>query len=127
MTRNDTASLLASNIAACPQVRAPDQIAIQCWHCACVNAVPDAWVPPTKLRPNTWFMTSATKPLAATANIPAEPSFRPASTRSARTCRGRRLCARTTARTDPNAEIAASCASRSVIPIASPAAADSRR
>ena len=40
---------------------------------------------------------------------------------------GRDACARTTAATDPKAEIAASCASCSVIPVASPQAAVSRR
>jgi hypothetical protein len=88
---------------------------------------PAADVPSTKLLPNRWFMASATNPLAAIANIPVQPSRKPAITRSAASCRGRRWCARTTACTDPNAEIAASCASRSVIPTASPAATDSRR
>jgi hypothetical protein len=39
----------------------------------------------------------------------------------------RARCARTTAEIDPKLEIAASCASRSAIPIAIPAAAVSRR
>jgi hypothetical protein len=50
-----------------------------------------------------------------------------ASPRIAATLLRRARCARMTAETDPKLEIAACCASRSVIPIAIPAVAVSRR
>ena len=87
-------------------------------------------------RPNTTFMSNTTSPLTPTAISPVPASFQPARTRSPRMAAGvlplmkpagRDACARTTAVTDPNAEIAASCASCSVIPAASPQAAVSRR
>ena len=91
---------------------------------------------PVNARPSARFMTSTTRPLVPTAVSPMLPSFQAARHRSSITAAavlplirwpGRSACARTTARTAPKLEMAACCASFSVIPIAVPAAAISRR